>query len=58
MPVGVDGECDAGSVFAGHLEVEANVALRIEHERLAGRLVSDQVRRVTQAFQVELMQEH
>jgi ABC-2 type transport system ATP-binding protein len=45
-------------MHASHLEVGTNVALGVEHERLAGRLVADQVRRVTQALEMELVQEH
>ena len=49
---------DAQPVLGGEGDVLIDVALRIDDGRGAGRLVADEVRRVRQAIEIELMQDH
>ena len=46
------------SVLGGKLNVLVGVALRINHDGGAGRLISNDVRRVRQTWQIELLEDH
>ncbi len=58
MEVGVDHTLDAQPVLVGVVEILADVPARIDHHRSAGALVTDQVRRVRQALDVVLLENH
>lgn len=58
VAMGVEGVANAQALHAGSLEVAADVAVRVEHERLARVLRPDQVGGVAQPLEVELPKEH
>lgn len=58
VAVGVDRIGDPEAVHPGGLEVDLDVTSGIEDERLAGPLVADEVGGVTEALQVELLEDH
>lgn len=58
VPVCVDGVSDSQSPIPGLIEVTLDVPLRIEHERVTRLVVADEIRGMSQALQVELLEEH
>jgi hypothetical protein len=49
---------DGEPVLRGQFEVLIRIALRVDNGCRAGRFVSDQIRGVRQARQIELLQDH
>src|SRR5690606_10616004 len=58
VAVRVEGVADAHASHSGHVEVAAHVALRVEQQRLARLLGTDEVRRVPERLEVELLEDH
>jgi hypothetical protein len=49
---------DPQLMLSGERQILTDVALRIDHRRDARVLVADQVRRVCEAIEVELLEDH
>ena len=45
-------------VVLGKRDIFVDVALRVDHHRLAGLFVSNQIRRVREATEIKLVQDH
>src|SRR5580765_7353068 len=58
MEVREDDMGDAQAMLLGERQVLLNVALRIDHRGDAGGLVADQIRRVREAIQIKLVEDH
>jgi hypothetical protein len=58
MQVGEEDVGDSEMVLVCEREILPDVALRIHHRGDAGLLVADEIRRVREAIQVELVQDH
>ena len=58
VEVGLDHELDRQPLGLGVGEVLGDVALRVDDDGAPGRLVADQVRRVREAVQVVLVEQH
>jgi hypothetical protein len=58
VAVRVNGVLDAQATGARATEVGVDVAARVEHQGPSARLVAHEVRGVTQALQIELLEEH
>ena len=58
MKVGEEDVRDAQAVLGGEREVLLDVALRIDDRRGLRLLVADQIGRVREAIQIELLEDH
>jgi hypothetical protein len=58
VEVGLDDPLDHQPLARRLVEVDADIAARIHHHRPAGRLVADEIRRVREAAQVVLGEDH
>ena len=58
VQVSEDDVLDAKVVLLGKLQIDADVPLRVDDHRATGSFVRDQVGRVSQALEVELLEDH
>ena len=58
VEVGEEDVRDPQAVLLGEGQVLVDVALRVDDRGRPGRLVADEIRRVRQAVQIELLEDH